>query len=275
MEMDQIEKIGNSVIQHGKGSDRIYIMHLNPNDLPDLLNEVLQLTMNNQYSKVFAKVPASCSMDFRAQGFQIEAFIPDMTKEKEDVMFMSLFTSQERAQIDEEPWDVFEDILMHKEIKPFVPEIQHKIKKLIPEDTEQLAGLYKNTFDSYPFPIFDPAYLRQTMQENIVYYGIYKDDQLIAAASSEKDEKWKAVEMTDFAVSMQHRGMKLANYLLHHMEKEMKNEGFHCLFTIARLHEPAMNITFMKSGYKYSGTLVNNTNIAGKIESMNILYKNL
>lgn len=273
--MDQIEKIGNSVIQHGKGSDRVYIMHLEKEDLPELLDEVLKLTVEYAYTKIFAKVPASCSMAFRAQGFQTEAFIPAMINGREDVMFMSLFTSQERAQIDAEPWHIFEDVLINKEITPFVETVQHPIQCLTSADTTKLAALYKDTFDSYPFPIFDPAYLEQTMQENISYYGIYQGDQLIAAASSEKDEVWKSVEMTDFAVSKTHRGQKLANYLLSYMENEMQKEGFHCLFTIARLHEPAMNVTFMKSGYQYSGTLINNTNIAGKIESMNILYKNL
>ena len=36
-----------------------------------------------------------------------------------------------------------------------------------------------------------------------------------------------------------------------------------------------MNITFSKNGYKYGGTLVNNTDISGQIESMNVWFKNL
>jgi beta-lysine N6-acetyltransferase len=36
-----------------------------------------------------------------------------------------------------------------------------------------------------------------------------------------------------------------------------------------------MNKTFLKFDYCYSGTLINNTNIAGSIESMNVYYKHL
>jgi hypothetical protein len=36
-----------------------------------------------------------------------------------------------------------------------------------------------------------------------------------------------------------------------------------------------MNITFAKLGYRYGGRLINNTNISGSIESMNVWYKSL
>jgi len=36
-----------------------------------------------------------------------------------------------------------------------------------------------------------------------------------------------------------------------------------------------MNITFAKQGYQYAGCLVNNSNICGSIESMNVWYRQL
>jgi hypothetical protein len=36
-----------------------------------------------------------------------------------------------------------------------------------------------------------------------------------------------------------------------------------------------MNITFARAGYRYAGTLVNNTQICGQLESMNVWYKPL
>jgi hypothetical protein len=47
------------------------------------------------------------------------------------------------------------------------------------------------------------------------------------------------------------------------------------LFSIARALSPAINITFGDAGYTFGGTLINNTNISGRIESMNIWYKQL
>jgi hypothetical protein len=34
-----------------------------------------------------------------------------------------------------------------------------------------------------------------------------------------------------------------------------------------------MNITFTRASYRFSGMLVNNTNISGGIESMNVWYR--
>ncbi len=59
------------------------------------------------------------------------------------------------------------------------------------------------------------------------------------------------------------------------MEIEMKNQGMKTLYTIARLNSIAMNLTFLRSNYKYSGTLIKNTNISGQIESMNVYYKQI
>ena len=36
-----------------------------------------------------------------------------------------------------------------------------------------------------------------------------------------------------------------------------------------------MNITFARQDYVLAGTLVNNTNISGSLESMNVWYKSL
>jgi beta-lysine N6-acetyltransferase len=36
-----------------------------------------------------------------------------------------------------------------------------------------------------------------------------------------------------------------------------------------------MNVTFSRAGYTFTGTLINNTNIGGSIESMNVWYKRL
>ncbi|MFH1725408.1 MAG: putative beta-lysine N-acetyltransferase, partial [Elusimicrobiota bacterium] len=45
--------------------------------------------------------------------------------------------------------------------------------------------------------------------------------------------------------------------------------------TIARAVSFGMNIAFARVGYSFGGTLWNNTNISGNIESMNIWHKRL
>ncbi len=135
-----------------------------------------------------------------------------------------------------------------------------------------MARLYRTVFASYPFPIFDPAYLEEIMGSTI-FFGIWEGDELIALASAEMDKTSGSVEMTDFATLDAFRGHGLALFLLQRMEKEMAARGIHNFYTIARAYSHGMNITFARNGYKYSGTLTNNTNIFGKLESMNVWHK--
>ena len=81
--------------------------------------------------------------------------------------------------------------------------------------------------------------------------------------------------MTDFAVLPKYRGHQLALHLLHEMEIHMIDAGYRLLYTIARAASYGMNTTFARAHYHYGGTLINNTQISGSIESMNIWYKEL
>ncbi|MDF1571199.1 MAG: putative beta-lysine N-acetyltransferase [Bacteroidales bacterium] len=151
----------------------------------------------------------------------------------------------------------------------------HGVSALEEKDADAITEVYKKVFRSYPFPIHDPNYIRKTMRDHIRYFGIREREALVALSSAEMDPAAKNAEMTDFATLPKARGKGAAYHLLGAMEKEMKTEGIKTLYTIARLNSLPMNKTFLKHGYEYSGTLINNTNIAGNIESMNVLYKHV
>jgi putative beta-lysine N-acetyltransferase len=186
---------------------------------------------------------------------------------------MAKFFSDKRKFLPNDQLNIFQNIL-NKKIN--IPENKTiNIKQMTEKDLDNMVDLYKLVFPTYPFPITDKNYLKKTMDDNIYYYGIYDNEKLIALSSSETNKKHLNVEMTDFAVLPEYRGKNLSYYLLKKMEKDMQKLGFKTFYTIARLKSPGMNLTFIKNGYKYSGTLVNNTNISGNIESMNIFYKNV
>jgi len=136
-------------------------------------------------------------------------------------------------------------------------------------------SIYATVFKSYPFPIFDENYLLETMADNIQYYGVFTTDGLVAVASSETDPEHFNSEMTDFAVLPTYRGHQLALHLLIELERQIRQQNYLLLYTIARSLSYDMNATFAKAGYHYGGTLFNNTQIAGSIESMNIWHKEL
>jgi len=144
-----------------------------------------------------------------------------------------------------------------------------------PDDAEDMAALYGAVYASYPFPIHDPAYLLTTMRDHIRYHGAWMDDRLVALASGETCPHAKAVEMTDFATHPDLRGQGLAQHLLARLEEALRAEGFVTAYTIARAPSFGMNIVFARAGYAFGGTLINNTNIAGSLESMNVWHKPL
>jgi len=276
---DKFDFIGKTKIQHGKYNNRIYVMKLSPDDIPEIIQQLEELAKEKDYTKIFAKIQASELPHFISSGYIPEAFIPKFYKNKIDCIMVSRFLNKKRQQVPSENLKQFYH-LQHNTVKSQHLKYKHSLKyvinKLGPTDIKHITGIFKKVFVTYPFPIYDPNYIFKTMQsEDVQYFGIWDDKKLIGVSTAEIDLNNKNAEMTDFAVLSEYRGQNLAFRLLVNMEQEMKIANIKTGYTIARLNEPGMNKTFLKSGYKYTGTLINNTNIGGSIESMNIFYKQL
>jgi len=275
---DKIERIGNnSIIQHGEHNNRVYLMKLAAEDFPEIIERINLLARENHYTKLFCKVPAWAAPGFFSNGFVIEAQIPGFYQGKTDLFFFFLFLNSDRLLgIEHQQLELFSSVLKEVSVSsnpPVLPEKEFRLGILNEDSVVAITDLYRQVFPSYPFPIHDPGYIRKTMQEQVIYFGIRKGDELVALASAETDPAGENAEMTDFATRDDFRGKKFSVILLKAMEKKMRDDGMKTLYTIARLNSIPMNKTFLREGYRYSGTLINNTNIAGSIESMNILYK--
>ncbi len=275
---DRIVKLGKgSIIQHGKYNDRIYLMKLSPNDVPEITDTIQQIAVEYNYSKIFGKVPSRFAPYFISKGYLTEAIIPGFFKGKENAFFMSKFLNSDRLlDLESAEMEILSNILQQlpeKVITEKKNKSLFKIHRLQKEDVPELTELYKKVFDSYPFPIHNPDYILETMKSDVQYYGIRIQNKLVAASSAETDRDDQNAELTDFATDNQYRGKRLSTILLKTMEKSMKKEGIRTVYTIARSKSPAMNKTFLRDGYQYGGTLIKNTNISGSIESMNVHYK--
>ncbi|WP_445475443.1 putative beta-lysine N-acetyltransferase [Methanococcoides methylutens] len=275
--MDSIEKIGNSVIQHGRYNDRIYLMKIDPADMPSLLDELDALAEKASYSKIFTKVPGSFKELLCDRNYLCEACIPRYYDGKEDAVVMSKFLDDKRSIncLNEMHEDVIRTALSKEKGLPSNLSSEYSIRKCDKQDIEQMADVYQKTFDTYPFPIHDPEYLLKTMEDNVEYFGVFKEGKAVALSSAEIDYEHSGIEMTDFATLPEFRGKGLSSHLLIRMAEEMKAMGIKTAFTIARASSYGMNIVFAKCGYEFCGRLVNNTNISGSIESMNIWYRDI
>lgn len=276
--IDKIEIIGTSMIQHGKLNDRVYIMKLNKNDFYDVINRTDELCKKFSYSKVFAKVPDSISNELVNQGYIKEGAINHFYSGDENCSFLGKFLKSERKHLTEESLITnILDITKSKEAIDQVPELKKHfdLRSLTEDNAKEMSELYKLVFESYPFPIFDNEYLKQTMKDNIEYAGVFYKNKLVSIASAEKYPDYLNAEMTDFATLPEFLGNNFSVILLKHLERKLIKKKYKTLYTIARSKSAGINITFKKCGYQFSGTLINNTNISGNIESMNIWYKNL
>lgn len=276
---DRIEKIGHSTIHHGPLNRRIYLMKLDRRDLPEIVSRLLQLADRRNYGKILAKVPERAAPSFRRAGFVCEACIPGYFSGGDDAWFLSLYPdAQRRARFHRRD---IERCRRHVETAAASPsprpsESGLSIRTCRPPDLSAMQRMYREVFETYPFPIYDREYLAATMAADVRYYGVRdRAGHLVALASGEMDSENQAVEMTDFAVLPSWRRRGLSARLLRYMEADMRGRGMRTAFTIARTRAPGINIAFCRRGYRNGGLLVNNTHIAGQIESMWVWYKKI
>jgi putative beta-lysine N-acetyltransferase len=273
---DQTEKVGNSIINHGKYNNRIYLMKLDKKDFPNIISIMDDLAKSQGYTKIFAKIASSMKDEFINSGYTVEATIPGFYKEAEPVIFLGKYFTKERAS--EKDSNKIKEILNicgGRDISNKQIEINEKYQFEIckKSDIKEICKVYKKVFETYPFPIFDEEYIEKTMNENLIYFSIKDEEKIVSLASTEMDYISKSVEMTDFATLPEYRGNGFSVFLLSKMQEEMRQKNFHVAYTIARAVSYGMNITFSKLNYQFAGTLINNTNISGDLESMNIWYK--
>jgi len=276
--MDKVETFGNSMLQHGKHNDRVYLMSLEDQDVPTIVPFLDELASDAGYTKIFAKVPTTAAAPFLANGYRAEANIPGFFNGEEETLFLGKYHCPERQQ--EKKVELVQDVIETAQAKQGTLgdvglDPQLVCRRTEARDAGQMVELYRQVFASYPFPIHDPAYLIETMESHVIYYGIWDDSDLIALASAEMDRDKANAEMTDFATRPDCRGKGLANILLSTLEEAAEAEGIKTAYTIARSYSMGMNITFAKHDYSFSGTLTNNTNISGGLESMNVWHKPL
>jgi lysine 2,3-aminomutase len=254
-------------------------MKLHRDDLKEIIFELNRLAILKRYTKIFAKVPEWAVETFLENEYVKEACIPGFYNRRYKVCFLSQFYGASRSYISKKDKRQINSILWSSSNAFNGSDLRlpgmYSIKVLDQSDLKPLSKLYRQVFQVYPFPIFDTEYLKQTMNENVLYMGIFKEGKLISAASAEMDLEGKNAEMTDFATHPKHLGQNLSFFLLQYLENEMLGRGIKTVYTISRAFSHGMNKTFGRSQYRYGGTLINNTQIGESIECMNVWYKNL
>ena len=79
---DTIEIFKGGIIQHGKCNDRIHLIKLGSDPSMTYPRDLICLAKDNNYSKIFTKVPEHLGAIFAEAGYVAEAFIPFYFQEK-------------------------------------------------------------------------------------------------------------------------------------------------------------------------------------------------
>ncbi|MBW2177231.1 MAG: hypothetical protein JRH03_09845 [Deltaproteobacteria bacterium] len=230
-------------------------MKLHKQDSHRIMPEMESLAHANNYEKILAKIPSGHEAYYKDHGYIREAVIPEYFNNGEHAVFMAKYFSSSRKQVNnqEQIREVLSLALRRKHARGTgncESSFSTQICRL--GDINEMIRVFRAVFETYPFPIFDADFLSEAMQKREArYYCARKGTRIVAIAASEIDWANQSVEMTDF------------------------EEGMRTAFSIARAISPAMSLVFAANGYSFGGTLDNNTNIAGHIQSMNIWHKRL
>ncbi len=271
--VDRIETIHGSVIQHGRHNDRIYLMHLHGTDHEGLIAALDRMAAERGYGKIFAKIPATAWQAFQEAGYIREALVPGLFNGQTDGLFIARFFSEDRQRRSRGPGFDPAGRIGRRPGPPVVSSL--KIDVCTPADSDSMATVYGQVFESYAFPIHRPEFIRDMMKKKAVYYCARIKRKITALAAAEIDDIHQCCEMTDVATLPEYRRMGLAGALLNRLEGEALNRGVKTAYTIARVDSYGMNSVFAKLRYRYAGCLVKNTQIGGRIRSMYVRYKSL
>ncbi len=257
-------------------NSRLKVLKYNQLSVNMIMNAV-SLARTEKFGKVLVNCRLKDLKYFKEAGFVIEGMINGFFK-GEDAYCMSLFLDKEREQSkNKEKEDEILELCFEKERILVPPDLncEYKIRNSIENDIPQMVKLFKTVFKTYPSPIFDQDYLKKIMNKKVLFKVALKDNMIVSIASADMDKENLNAEITDCATYPEYRGQGLLSNLAYMLEKELVERKFNTLYSLSRAINAGINISLGKLGYDYGGRLVNNCDICGGFEDMNIWVKKI
>ena len=256
---------------------RLKIFDYKVSDFSAMTKRLAWLAKHNKFDKIFVKAKKRDFQKFLSHGFVMEGILKYYFN-GEDAYILSRFSSKSRAisknLISES--ELIENLIYNtekKKVKKHDSDIKITTAKY--EHIPQLAFIYRNVFETYPSPLTNPDYIKSTMDRNVVYKIAMLKGEAIAVASAEVNKKHSNAEMTDCATTPKARNKGLMQHILIALEENLKKMNIKTAYTLARANSISMNKVFFRLNYEYSGRLINNCDIFGNYEDMNIWVKKI
>ncbi len=259
-------------------NQRIKILQYSANDFSKMIMKIRWIAEANGFDKIFCMASRQEWQNFLRYGYVLEAVIKYYLN-GEDAYVMSKFRSQERltsANLMEET-HLIEEIMIQDNNDEHERELPptYKIRMATNADIQNLISLYQEIFETYPSPLIHNDYFESIFQTDSIFALCEENGQIVAAASAELSPQYKAAELTDCATRKNARGLGIMTHILKFLEVELKKRDYHCAYTMARARSYGMNNVFYRLNYEFLGRLINNCDIYGTYEDMNIWANNL
>jgi putative beta-lysine N-acetyltransferase len=279
MKFDTIERMGDSVVHHGTLNDRVYLTELHQDDMEDVLDRVEDLAQQRKYGKIVSRVPQWALNTFLDRGYRVEAEIPGLYRGITAGFFVAGYPSKTRIQQAEKEERFINSVktiaMATSDASPKISAEGYLVRLLQRSEMGELAALNQRVFSSYPYPIFERNYLEECQADDYEFFGLYRDGHLVEAAILHLKEGDAYAEIIDFVIPLECKGQNLSYHLLKAIRDFIASKGIKTIFSSIRATSYGLNITFRKQGYRYGGTLINNTRVGNSMQSMNIWYLHL
>jgi len=255
---------------------RLKIINYEAADYTSMIRRLAWLAEANDFDKIFLKARQEDFQIFLSHGYMMEGILRYYFR-GQDAYILSRFSSTLRARSDHllEEAKLIEKLIYHseKQKKHTLPK-NVTIVKATEEHIPLLVHIYRSVFETYPSPLTNPDYIKSTMG-HVVYRMALENGRPLAAASADINRHVSAAEMTDCATVPEAQGKGLMQHILMNLEQDLHTEKIMTAYSLARALSVGMNRSFFRLNYEFSGRLINNCDIFGQFEDMNIWVKKL
>jgi len=274
IDYDYYTKIDQNDIYVDYTNNRVKIINLNNVSLQSI-KQIIHFASNRHLNKIICNCDINSFETLLNSGFQLEGKIDSYFKGK-DAFCMSYFTIDNRKDYkNKEKENLF--LLQSLNVKnTFVfkeNSFKYNIRNATENDIDQLIALFSSIFVTYPSPVCDKKYLKQTMNKKVLYKVAVDNGKIIGVASADLDKKNLNAEITDCATYPDYRGKGVLSNIIYFLQLDLKKMGFISLYSLSRAINPSINFVLSKHNYNFRGKLINNCNICGGFENMNIWVK--
>lgn len=241
------------------------------------LKRIIHYSSKQHLGKIIANCKEEYSEIFSDAGFKLEGKIDGYYKGK-DAFCMCYFIGSEReicSNFSKKNLLVQDCLNLKNTFTRDNIHFDYSIRTANESDIKEMIKLFSTVFLTYPSPIYDEEYIRETMNKKILYKIAVYDGKIISAASADMDKENLNAEITDCATYPAYGGKGILSNIIYSLECDLKLKGFMTLYSLCRAINPSINYVLSKHNYTFTGRMVNNCNICGTFEDMNIWVKNI